>query len=435
MAKTSALLLPPGSMLLPPSGILPAPTGGSTQGSDAPPTDEQPAAPSDRAAAEAGAMASRAGAEAKLVVERMAGIAADKIPAIKQRAGELATSASAALADCNRRNAFITSHKQALVVGAAALLVLSGIGYFVARQQATAVARNRIDQFLNTTGLASILTYTDISASPFGTATLTGVTVKGPDWGVVGKVDTMEISGIKMNGDVLSAANLSAKSFEFPVVDLARRYREVPMVAEAMGLGYSTLKGTIALSVVFDDAKKTLFLSMKGDVRDMGTIDASVKFGGTSSSLVEPLFAMAQSGQQTDPQEFATRGIAALQSVAQTTLVEADVAVDNAGWFQREREITDSNMPGDGSAPPSLSANGRKSAVAELERAGMAPSNAEAAIEADWKWSTAGGPLRMTTHIDQPIPLLRSSGFLGGPTFAFDSLPKFLAVTKAKVSN
>lgn len=435
MAHISALLLPAGSRLLPASKILLPPASGSMLMSDGSAAGHELAAQFDRAGAEARKMASRGAAEAKILADRMAGIAADKIPEIKKRARELAASANAALADRAGRDAFIAAHKQALVIGAAALLVLSGTGYVFAKHQATAIAKNRIDGFLNRTGLASSFTYTDISASLLGSVTLSGVTVKRPGLGVIGKVAFLEVSGIKTNGDALVAANLAATAFEIPIVGVARQYREVPIITAAMGLGYATLKGDLSLSVVFDDEKKTFSFSTKGNVRDLGTVDANVKFGGISSSLVGALIAMIQSEQQSATLELMTGRIAALQRVMQATLMDADVAIDNVGWFAREREITALNMPGTDSEVSAPSPGDFKAAMVELERVGVDPTNAKAAIESAWKWSAVGGALRITTHIGEPIPLLRSSGSFGGQAFTFDSVPKFLAVTKAKVSN
>jgi hypothetical protein len=432
MTRNSTLLPPAGAMLLPPSEKFMPAAGGGMSASDGSAPGSMPAGQFGRAGAEARDMASKARAEAMILADRVAVFTAEKLPGIKHRAKEMAASAGATVSDRNARAAFVSAHKRKLVIGAAALLLLTGAGYGLAKHQATIAAKARIDGFLAQTGLATSLTYTDISASPFGSAVLSGVTVKWPSREIVAKISSLTVSGIRTDNDALLAANVAADGFEVPVLGLARQYRDTPIVSDAVGLGYTVLRGNLRLDVRFDEDKQTFSLTTSATVRDLGSLDLNSTFGGVNSSVVGWLVAMSQSGRQMNPGAF--NRMAGQYGLMQATLVDAALTIDNRGWFERLHEITDSNMPPDGT-PSASSSSDDDATETDLLRAGMDPSDAMAAAKAASKWSTVGGRLQITTRISDPIPLMKSSEYFGLPVLNFDSVPEFIVLTKAKLSN
>ncbi|MBF0325552.1 MAG: hypothetical protein HQL42_10815 [Alphaproteobacteria bacterium] len=315
-----------------------------------------------------------------------------------------------------------TKNKTLIVAGL--VMIVAGGGWMIAKSKATAQAKDAIDGFLIRTKLAAEVRYRDLSASPFGSATLSGVTLgaSSPTPVVVGSID---ISDIEMKGDQLRAIRIVAKDAEIPLLSIARQqHRPDDMMKTAIGLGYSRVTATLETAIRFDESKGALAVDSSGKVADGGSWDARVRLAGIDAKAVDALYGLANGGK-------ALGGAAVLgligslgDNLTRLSLVEMKVGVDNSGWFKRANTITDLDMPPDG-------ANGPAFDEAELIRAGMAPSEAQAARRSVETWLKSGGGLNVATNLGQPLPLFRGSVF--APSFT--DLPAFLAMTKSRIGN
>lgn len=400
------------------------------------------AALSDIAGAEAKLLASKVGAQAAILsndarakAEALAGKAAtmlaDNAPKVRKRAMELATIAEAAMNDRALRASLIARYRTPVAIAAVGCVMLLAGGYVVAQHHASAVAKDRIATFLSSIGLSSSVTYEGISASPFGTATLSKVTLKVPGQGTVARIGSLDISGIDTKGDMLLGVKLAARSIDVPVLQIARNNRGATFAAELLGYGYTSLKGNIAIAVRFDDTDRTLGLTISGNSADLGSLSGSVKLGSVNPSLVSILMAAAAMSQQANPMALMLEGQAVEQKAIGATLVNGYFDLNMRGFIDRSRALPKTAIPRDGGAAGSSE---RFGAEALLVQAGLDQEKAKA-IETAGDRFLAGDSLQFRTNIDQPLALFHNSGLFGSPAFAFNSSAEFVVATKAEVSN
>jgi hypothetical protein len=436
----AALLLPRSGALLPGSGgLLPSSgTGTLLRNPDTAVLSHQ----FDIAGAEAKLLASKVGAQAAILsddarakAEALAGKAAtmiaDNAPKVRKHARELATTAKTALHDRTLRATLIVRYRTPAAIAAVGCAVLLAGGYVVAQHQASAVAKARIAAFLSRTGLSSSVTYEEISASPFGTATLSKVTLKVPGQGTVARIGSLDISGVDTKGDTLLGVKLAARSVDVPVLQIARNDREATFAAELLGYGYTSLKGNITIAVRFGDADRTLGLTISGDSADLGSLSGSVKLGSVDPSLVGIIMAAAAIPQQANPMALMLEGQAAEQKAIGATFVSLSFNLNMRGFLDRTRALPKTAIPRDiGTAEPSE----RLGAETRLVQAGLDQEKAKA-IETAGDRFLAGDSVRFRTNIDQPLALFRNSGLFGSPAFAFSDPAEFVVATKAEISN
>lgn len=393
----------------------------------------------------AGEMA-RAGAEAKKLAARATAFAAEKAPEVKKKAREIGTkggeltrkalkegAASAALArealaDPERRQAVIAVNRKKLTVGLAALVVMLGGGWMFAKHQANTIAKDRIDGFLIRYNLKGTIVYDDVSGSPLGSATLSGLRVTiSPSTTI--RAESLTISDVEMKGDILQNLSLVAKSVEVPLLAMARDSHHDAILHDAIGLGYTTLSSNIDVSARFDDQKSVLLFDTSGEARDACSWKLKLKLGGINSGTLNALYGMSQAtGGDAGLDRLAVAGMG-FQALSQLTLAEAGLTVDTSGYFKRSKDIPSADIPVDEGAVAS-----RALAVDETElvRGGMSPSEAQAARETVEGWMKKGGTLRIESNLTQPVALFKQ-GSLFSPTFA--SLTEYLMMTKSKISN
>ncbi|HUB49809.1 MAG TPA: hypothetical protein VMB73_32960 [Acetobacteraceae bacterium] len=435
-------LLPPSRTLLPPSGTLAPPSGGAPRGSDSD-AAQQFAAQFDKAGADAvkiashvGAetarLASRAGAEAKVMAGKLAGVAAERLPELREHAAGMAGAAWAKLADAEQRKAFFAANRKYIAGGAVAVAVLAAGGFYFAKQQADETARRQVSAFLLRSGLSGRVSYKDVSGSPFGSATLSNVLIRQPDGAIVAKVGALQVSGLETSGNAVTAVSLSGSGVEIPTLAFIRSNPDIPVSTVLLGLGYTTLKGNASLSFHMDDARQTLALTLGGKFDNFGTFEATVTLGGLTSAV--ETIALQMANAQTDEQQIgaATLGLTALQSTLNSvSLVKADITVDDSGLFQRRTQITDQSVPTD--HPPPQQGPGAAD-VANLVRAGMDPDAARSDVDAVRGWLSNGGTLHVETRNDSPLPFMQG-GLFGGPSPVFRDPRAFLVATRARVTD
>lgn len=372
-----------------------------------------------------------AGAEAKGLISRAAHLAAEKAPEIRKKAENLANMARTTISDSQARKTFMESNRKKIVISAAAVAVLLGIGWTFVKHQATSAARDRIEAFLIRSKLYSNVAYRGVSASPFGSVTLSDVTIRDFDGAVVAKIGSLEFSNMETKEDLLMGIKVTADSFEMPLLPLARGKWHTPMIVSAIGMGYATLKGTLSLSGRFDDQRQTLSIETDDDIQDVGLLDAKIQLDNINSLMLRDAATeeeKVRSQQDSAPASFLMSIFINMQSlVVSATLEKANVTVNNTGYFKRSHEITDSDMPSH-TTPSARTGNMQAPTPLEIAfvRGGLSTSEAKASVAALENWDANGGVLNVTTNITQPIPLVQ---------FASEDFPSIMVETKALVSN
>lgn len=304
------------------------------------------------------------------------------------------------------------------------VLVVAALGWVWAGHQATKVAKDQIDGFLIRNGLAGDIRYQDLSASPFGTATLKGVSVMAASANpiLLGKV---QISDVELKGEQLRGISLSADTVEIPLLAFARQQRNLnDTLRDAIGLGYDAVRGEASLAVRYDDVRGTVSLQTSGSLNDAGGWKAKVVLGGISTNTVNELYTLAANARQLGGLAlFGLLGQAG-DALARTALVEMDLGVDNGGWFKRAAQVPDTGVP-----VAAVSSSGVDET--QLVKAGMGPSDAHALRQKLDTWVSKGGALRVTSSLSQPLPLFRGS--ILQPNF--DGLAGFVVAARLNVTN
>lgn len=321
----------------------------------------------------------------------------------------------------------MAAQKNKGMIAAGVALIILGGGWIYAKHHATALAKDQVDGFLIRHNLTGQVSYQDLSASPFGSATLFGVKIATfPGSPIL--IGALEISDVEMKADQLRGIHITADGTELPLLAIARQQRHSDkMVREALGLGYTTLNGAISASLRYDEQKASVALETAGDIRDLGAWKAKLRLANLDAATVATLYGLSNSAAQMGG--LALLGVMgqAGEALTRLSLAEADFSIDNSGFFKRANEVTDRDMPLEGATDTAPAFD-----EAELVRAGMVPSEASSARNAMDNWLRKGGSLRVSSNLSQPFPLFRD-GNIFAPSF--DSLPGFLVATKSRIGN
>jgi len=318
-------------------------------------------------------------------------------------------------------------HKIAIAAGL--VVVTVGGGWLFAKHQANVIAKDQIDGFIIRHNLGGTVAYRELSASPFGSATLSDVSVRlSPATAIT--VGSLSVSDLTMKNNQVRGFTVTAEQAQVPLLALAREHRDNSF-AEALGLGYTVLGGNITLSAHYDDEKNLIAIESAGAVDDAGSWEAKIKLGGVSPYAIDSLAAIASTPpQQINALQALGAAAPALQTLVGTTVAKVELAVNVDGYRRRDAQVTNHDLPPEGpsTVPTGMTANDEY----KLVQAGMAPSEARAAREAVQSWLTKGGTLRIATNLDQPLPIFRNGSIM---TPSFDSFDGFMAATKSRVSN
>jgi hypothetical protein len=334
-------------------------------------------------------------------------------------------SANAVIEDPKKLQSTFANNRKTISASLGAVIIVAGGAWLFAVQQATVIAKDMVDGFIDQYNLRDKVSYDNVSASPFGSVTVTGVKAHiSPSTSI--KVADLNIS-ISDNNQSMT---LSAESFELPLSALARDQDMPPVIYELIGMGYTTLISDLTTAVRFDDGKKTLVLETSADIRDVGDSELQITLGNVNLTGLHSLNSLSQmTGQgNSSIEESMLLGLVSsgkiASDLAELTLSEAKLTVNNSAYHKRSKEVTGLDMPRDDTDQGTRSEMpGSENA---LVRAGMTPSDAKAAHAAMSSWLRDGGSLQITTSLDRPLPLLRSG---------FDDPARLLAATKSKISN
>lgn len=387
------------------------------------------------------------GDKAKEFAERAAAFTSAKVPEIKKKAQEArvvvsdlsrrtwqegtksAAAARDALADPENRRAMIAANRQKLIIGVITVVAVIGGGWLYAKHRATSMVTERIEAYLDRNNLRDTVSYGGISASPFGSATISDVRVRTSPTITI-KFGAITVSDVKAEGDILTGISLSAKSMEVPILQIAQENLSSHDLDEAIGLGYTTLVCDVGVSALFDEHRGVLSFDTFGDIHDLAGWKLTLKFGDidvNSARILDKTFQTAREAESNSDMRIAMGS--ALRMIGQMTLVQADLSLDNAGWLKRSKEIPDTGMP--------MAAGTeviRDTLINEkvLISGGMSPAEArdiKKALEASFY---QGSPLHIKSHMARPEPLFKH-GYGLEPRIT--SLEKYLLITKSTVSN
>lgn len=316
-----------------------------------------------------------------------------------------------------------TKIKIALAAGGAVIVV--GGGLLFAQHKASSTAKDQIDAFLIRTNLTEAVSYQDISASLFGSATLRGVTIKSPDGSVA--IDKVTISDVETKADRLRGIRIELAGANLPLLDMARRERQPDAATvEAIGLGYQTVVADLSVAFRYRDDKSELTLETAGTAQDAGAWTAKLRLAGIDPATMDMVADLpAKMKDQGDAALFGVMAQAG-QSLGRLALAELDLGIDNSGQAKREREIPDVALPED---KPALAADIDEK---DLVKAGLTPSDAAALHKTVQDWVQKGGKLRMASHLEQPLPLFRNGNIMQP---AITSFGGFLVATKSKITS
>lgn len=323
----------------------------------------------------------------------------------------------------------ISTKNQAIAAACAAVVLLGG-GWMYAKHQATAAARDQIDGFLVRRNLSGQVSYTDVSASPFGTATISGVEIKsGPRAPI--KIASLDVSDLNLRGDKVYGIHLAVNQADFPVLDMARDDGKLnSTTAEMLGLGYKRLVVNALINFDYDDKKEALEVEMGGDLKDAGKWKAKVRLSGLDPMLVNTLYNLPEAQANGGALGLFATAMQGMGSLTRVAIAEVTLMIDNKEYHDRQREITSADYPTENTASTISTDVGE----AALVRAGMIPSQAKNSVAAFQSWLRDGGVIHLATSIDRPLPLLKPSNGLM-PALAFDSPASFLAAAKMQITN
>jgi hypothetical protein len=333
------------------------------------------------------------------------------------------------------------------ILGVIAVLFLTCVGWFVAGHYATKAARDGVDGFLIRQNLKGVVSYQNISASPFGKTTLTGVLVKID--GIPVKCDEVRLSGIDTDNDVPRGMDVVLSGLDIPALDFARSGNEA--AAFFAGLGYTSLHGRLGFSYSLSD-KGELSVKTSCDASQAGSWKLKLDLSGIDSDILSALAmtpnVMADvsgglsgtSGGPSGRSPFGSSwntpfssigvGVQLLKAATAVKLAGLELAVDDSGIYDRMNKLTVENVP-----------SGRNSAginpgtvvdETSLVKAGMGPSVAKETAAKIKEWLEKGGGISLSTSLDHPLALMHPGGMMI-PEPAFDSFASFLVKTKAKV--
>ncbi|MBS0961454.1 hypothetical protein [Acetobacter thailandicus] len=306
------------------------------------------------------------------------------------------------LADPTKRAGFWARYRKTLLASGAGIIIVCGLGWEVACHEASQIADAKIQGFLQKAGLTSLVKYSSVSASPFGSLTLSDVSVGAfRQGGAPLKISSLSVSGLSSSLNVPKSLSIEAEGIECPVNSLSEYTLGELHGGPFKALGYSALKGDISVS--YSLSGQNLKVISSADFSQVGGWNASFALTNVPSQALNNL---AQGG--------AGQGIMLMMQLAGTMsniqLQSAALTLDNTGLTKRLKAIPDTALP---------------------QNVGNIPADVPPFV----KWGIEGGRLQIVTQLQQPLPVMQNTYFGGvilNPAFA--NLNNFIRATQASVS-
>lgn len=309
--------------------------------------------------------------------------------------------------------------KRHIQIGVAAGIVLAAVAWFALSRYASGVAKDELDGFLIRNNLRDVVTYGGVSATPFGTVTVSDV-VAGAAQGVGIRIRSLVLSGMQQELGKLVAMEAKAEQVDIPMLEL-QRGGKLPD-STLLELGYTRLVGDCSLAFRYDSSQRTLESTFSGKFDDLGEVRTQLGLGGIAPDMMGVL------GDLPQPTKNPFGLLALLGTLKSVTLSHHMLFLDTGPFHKRAARVTAASTPDEQRATATTVWPVDED---ELVIAGMRPSDAKKLCAAGEKWAAEGGAIRIETHLDAPVPLLLPRQ--GFPSFAFDDAAAYLVATKSTV--
>lgn len=295
-----------------------------------------------------------------------------------------------------------------------ALVVIGVGGWFGACAIATKKAKEGFDAVYKGTPLEGMVTYDDLSATPFGDVTIKGITMTSPEGnpdGVI-TVERVDVS-VSKGDDGLSGKMDVAISGMYGTLENLAAFNDQPLsdYDELRELGYEALDLDATFSVSNDHEKGETAMAITLDLKDAMSFGFSFQLTGTDLSGMEDLRQLESLPE--NQREKAARKIGEkvvfANIGAKLAALSADMDIEDlyqratakkGGLTDRERQAAESVDP------------------ALFMMAGQSPEDAQKSAQAIKKLILEGKALHLRTDIEKPIPFLTITQRDGPETFA-----------------
>lgn len=408
--SAARLLLPSGGLGPPSSGQLLLPSGKLLASA---------VAPAGAAVASDGQELERFRHGAEKLGKRVQQMIEEKGPGFQQivqqvsaETGQTARVTIGAVAAHYRASANVPGRRRTyfLLAGLAGL-VLCLLAYWIAAQQATAAARVQVADALDRFGLRGMVLYDTLTATPFGSVTLHGVSLRlGP---LLVPATSLEISGISTSQDRFTGGTFALQGARLPMVAIVRN-EELPWAGQLLGLGFVNPSVDATARIRIDDSAQTADVSLQLSSGAMGSARLSGTLGGLGSTQTEGLLAglgQAISGQEQNAYgtfDLMTQEAALLSAISWKG---GSLELDDAPLHQRAAAIPATAVPEE--APAGDEASAAPFPFAQF----MPPDQAEQAQATLAHWMSQGGTLVVKSAPEVPVPLFRGYGSDMAPTW------------------
>ncbi len=426
-------LPPPSGRLLPPGGSLPPPAMAdkikpADPSFDAARRDREDALRLARGRVQALGQRAFEAAAARAPELRRQAVTAAGIASVhagrtaRQAAGRTGSAAKAAQAAWSA-GAEIPGRRRLWLLGVGgALAVLAALLWVAAQQHATAVARQRVAQILNSTGLRGVVLYRALSASPFGAVTLHDVTLRLEP--LLVPISTVTLDGIVDAPDGLTAGTITLRGAVVPVVAIARSGMLASWPAGLLGLGVTTARLDASARFTTDDTAQSLTADASVSDHDVGSAHATIHLGGVDTQrlggmirLVRTLQASEASGFGSDPGN-SLRQLQAL--LTDLSWQGGALTLNDAPLRARAHAVTARSVPGDQAGDTDLIGPVAR-LPADAFVAVLPSDEAQAAQARVQSWLDDGGRLVIRSDPPTPIGVFRQRGNMEGLAPALDA--------------
>lgn len=330
-----------------------------------------------------------------------------------------------------------------------AVVVLAG-GYFALSSWASSEAVREVRMALIDANLDRAVRYGDVSASLLGgSVTLHDVQVRDADGrGIATTAAKLVVSEIEKDHDRLTAIRMRFEGLSLPVLEASRQPKESGGLLaflnpttriELVGMGYSTLNGTMEIYGQVDPGLREASVDIEADFDDFQAIEMKLAVAGVDKSTFDAVIdAQALIAAKTIF-GLLDKAPKVLEAASRLELKDLQITTQDRGLHARAlpnlaEKYLISGSPHERAV--SIAGNVKRDIRYNLERQNTAPLIVDEISTKIAGYVEEGGELTMTTRIDHPIPLFERGGFLGvRPAPVIQSVDRFVALTDAKLKN
>jgi hypothetical protein len=259
-------------------------------------------------------------------------------------------------------------------------------------------------------------------------------------------VGALSISNITKSGGQVTGGTITVAGFDIPALQLLRAdagpgdvissITPISFLPTFLTLGYTDITGNATFSVRPGDTVNTYRIESSGNIRDAGSWRFSADFGNVPSTLSSGISQLSARSSMTA----LLSAIPTFESFANINLGGLNLTINDAQFHDRNASLTFQATPSDRRGFIFWPVN-----RGLLVQNGMSSDAANQIVKTFYGWQNDGGTLRISTNLNQPLPLITMSssdnpllaGLLGSdniPQPTVSSLEDFFAKTNAQVS-